>query len=75
MAGDYAASLLYRLDHRAAALEVRVPTRGIGTDLQRGNLEANRKYLRDYDYVERLRSGSCRSRSASPMNVYPVNVY
>jgi sigma-B regulation protein RsbQ len=53
--GDYAASLLeplYRFDHRAAAREVRVPARGIGTDLHRGNPEANRKYLRDYDYVE-----------------------
>ena len=53
--GDVAAALLeplYRFDHQAAARDVRVPVRGIGTDLHPGNIEGNRKYLRDYDYVE-----------------------
>jgi pimeloyl-ACP methyl ester carboxylesterase len=53
--GDVAAALLeplYRMDLQAAARGVTVPVRGIGTDLNPGNVDANRTYLRDYAYVE-----------------------
>ncbi|MDB4961929.1 MAG: alpha/beta hydrolase [Myxococcales bacterium] len=53
--GDVAVTLLeplYRLDLRAAARSVQVPVRGIGSDLNPGNVEANRAYFRDYAYVE-----------------------
>jgi pimeloyl-ACP methyl ester carboxylesterase len=53
--GDTAATLiepLYRYDIRAACPQVRVPVRGIGSDRQAANVEANRKYLADYANVE-----------------------
>jgi pimeloyl-ACP methyl ester carboxylesterase len=53
--GDTAATLiepLYRYDIRAACRQVRVPVRGIGSDRQAANVEANRKYLADYANVE-----------------------
>ena len=54
VSGDTAATLLeplYRFDVRAAAQRVRVPVRGIGTDLHPFNLVANRAYLADYAHV------------------------
>jgi pimeloyl-ACP methyl ester carboxylesterase len=53
--GDYAATLiepLYHFDVRPAARRVSVPVRGIGTDLHPDNADANRRYFRDYAYVE-----------------------
>lgn len=53
--GDYAATLLeplYRFDVRAAARRVRVPVRGIGTDLNPGSVEANRTHFHDYAFTE-----------------------
>lgn len=53
--GDAAADLLaplYRCDLRAAAVRVRVPVRGIGTDLSPHDDAANCRYLPDYAYVE-----------------------
>jgi sigma-B regulation protein RsbQ len=53
--GEVAVTLLeplYRFDVRAAAPLVDVPVRGIGTDLNPGNVDANRVYFRDYAYVE-----------------------
>jgi sigma-B regulation protein RsbQ len=53
--GEIAVTLLeplYRFDVRAAARGVHVPVRGIGTDLNPGNVEANRAYVSDYEYVE-----------------------
>jgi len=55
VSGDVAADLLaplYRCDLRAAAKQVRVPVRGIGTDLSPHDDAANREYLADYAYVE-----------------------
>jgi sigma-B regulation protein RsbQ len=52
--GDVAATLLeplYRFDVREAARRVRVPVRGIGTDLHPFDLAANRAYIADYDHV------------------------
>jgi pimeloyl-ACP methyl ester carboxylesterase len=52
--GETAATLLeplYRCDVRAACRQVRVPVRGIGSDRQPANLEANRTYLADYAHV------------------------
>ena len=52
--GDEAATLLeplYRFDVREAARRVRVPVRGIGTDLHPFNLEANRAYFADYEHA------------------------
>ncbi len=53
--GDVAVTLLellYRFDVRAAAQDVRVPVRGIGTDLNPGSVEANRAHFRNYAYAE-----------------------
>lgn len=53
--GDVAAALLgplYRCDLRGAAQHVRVPVRGIGTDLSPHDDVANRRYLADYAYAE-----------------------
>ncbi|MFN0249448.1 MAG: alpha/beta fold hydrolase [Kofleriaceae bacterium] len=53
--GDTAAMLLeplYSFDLCEAARRVRVPVRGIGTDLHPDNTEANRKYFADYSYVD-----------------------
>lgn len=55
VSGDYAATVLeplYRFDVRAAARNVRVPVRGIGTDLNPNNVEANRTYFADYAYLD-----------------------
>lgn len=55
VSGDTASELLaplYRCDLRAAARNVRVPVRGIGTDLSPHDDAANREYLADYAYVE-----------------------
>lgn len=52
--GDVAATLLeplYRFDVREAARRVRVPVRGIGSDLHPYDREANRHYLADYDHL------------------------
>lgn len=52
--GDEAARLLaplYQFDVRDAARAVRVPVRGIDTDLHPHNVEVNRKYFADYDFV------------------------
>ena len=52
--GDIAVTLLeplYRFDVREAARRVRVPVRGIGSDLHPFDLTANRHYLADYDHV------------------------
>jgi len=51
VSGDRAATLLeplYRFDVRAAARRVRVPVRGIGTDLHPFDAAANRRYFADY---------------------------
>jgi pimeloyl-ACP methyl ester carboxylesterase len=53
--GEVAVTLLeplYRFDVREAARGVHVPVRGIGADLNPGNVDANRAYFRDYAYVE-----------------------
>jgi pimeloyl-ACP methyl ester carboxylesterase len=52
--GDVAATLLaplYRMDVRAPARAVRVPVRGIATDLHPTNIAVNRAYFADYDSV------------------------
>lgn len=52
--GDEAATLLaplYRMDLRAAAKHVRVPVRGIATDMFPTNVAVNRTYFADYDSV------------------------
>jgi pimeloyl-ACP methyl ester carboxylesterase len=49
--GDVAATLiepLYRFDVREAARRVRVPVRGIDTDLHPNSVTANRAYFADY---------------------------
>ncbi len=54
VSGDTAATLLeplYRFDVRAAARQVHVAVRGIGTDLHPFNLDTNRKYFSDYAHV------------------------
>jgi pimeloyl-ACP methyl ester carboxylesterase len=51
--GEVAAGLLeplYRYDLRAAAQRVRVPVRGIGSDLHPDTTNANRAYFADYTY-------------------------
>ncbi len=53
--GEVAVTLLeplYRYDVRTAARAVRVPVRGIGTDLNPSNVEGNRMYFADYAFVE-----------------------
>jgi len=55
VSGDTAAALLeplYRCDVREAARRVRVPVRGIGTDLHPHDVAANRAYFSDYAYVD-----------------------
>lgn len=52
--GDVAADLLaplYTLDVRAAARAVRVPVRGIASDLSPASREHDRAYFADYDHV------------------------
>lgn len=52
--GEKAARLLeplYRFDVRDAARAVKVPVRGIDTDLHPHAAEANRRYFADYDYT------------------------
>ncbi|MEP6859470.1 MAG: alpha/beta hydrolase [Deltaproteobacteria bacterium] len=51
--GDVAAALvepLYRMDVREAARRVRVPVRGIGSDLHGDTAQVNRAYFADYAY-------------------------
>ncbi len=53
--GDTAVTLLeplYRFDVREDAKRVRVPVRGIGTDLNAGSVEVNRRYFADYAYTD-----------------------
>ena len=55
VSGDTAASLLeplYHYDARSAARRVRVPVRGIGTDLHPHDIAANRAYFANYAYVD-----------------------
>ncbi len=52
--GEVAATLLaplYRFDVRAAARRVRVPVRGIDTDLHPSSPATNRAYFADYEHV------------------------
>ncbi|KFF08713.1 alpha/beta fold hydrolase [Chryseobacterium luteum] len=43
---------LYKTDFREAASNVQVPVRAINSDNSPTHIENNRKYLKDYDYVE-----------------------
>ncbi|MFP3597830.1 alpha/beta fold hydrolase [Chryseobacterium sp. SIMBA_029] len=43
---------LYKTDFREAAVKIQVPVRAINSDNSPTNLENNRKYLNDYNYVE-----------------------
>ncbi|ASK30677.1 alpha/beta hydrolase [Chryseobacterium sp. T16E-39] len=42
---------LYQTDFRKAAAQINVPVRAINSDAQPTNIDANRKYLKDFDYV------------------------
>jgi len=48
---------LYRMDLKAQAQNVKVPLRAINSDNTPTNLEANRKYLKDYDFQEMKGTG------------------
>lgn len=43
---------LYKTDFRKAASNIQVPVRAINSDSSATHIENNRKYLKDYDYVE-----------------------
>lgn len=43
---------LYKTDFREAAAKIQVPVRAINSDNSPTNLENNRKYLNDYNYME-----------------------
>jgi pimeloyl-ACP methyl ester carboxylesterase len=48
---------LYKTDFREAATKIQVPVRAINSDNSPTNLENNRKYLNDYNYVEIIGTG------------------
>lgn len=42
---------LYKTDFRNAAKQIQIPVRAINADVPPTNIDANRKYLKDFDYV------------------------
>lgn len=48
---------LYKKDFREAATKIQVPVRAINSDNSPTHLENNRKYLKDYNYVEIIGTG------------------